>query len=102
MVTTTEQIKTERLVARISPSEKALIEKAAAIEGRKLAPFAVTHLVNRARKIVQEAETIRLNEAESRRFVEALLTPPRKATPEFKRAFKAYRESVVSDANPTR
>ena len=55
MVTTTEELKTERLVARISPSEKALIERAAELEGRKVAPFAVTHLVNRARKIIQEA-----------------------------------------------
>ena len=101
MVSASEELKTERLVARISPSEKALIEKAAEIEGRKVAPFAVTHLVNRARKIIQEAETIRLNEAESRRFVEALLAPPRKPTPAFKRAFEAYRERVVSDVNPT-
>ena len=97
MVNAFEELKTERLVARISPSEKA-----AELEGRKVAPFAVTHLVNRARKIIQEAETIRLNESESRRFMEALLAPPRKATPEFKRAFKAYRESVLSDVNPAR
>ena len=101
MATTTAEIKTERLVARISPAEKALIEKAAEIEGRKVAPFAVTHLVNRARKIIQEAETIRLNEAESRRFVEALLAPPRQPTPEFKQAFKTYRDRVNSDAKPS-
>ena len=101
MAATTGELKTERLVARVSPSEKALIEKAAEIEGRKVAPFAVTHLVNRARKIIQEAETIRLNESESRRFVEALLDAPRNATPEFRRAFKSYRDGVISDATPT-
>ena len=100
-ITATEELKTERLVARISPSEKALIERAAKLEGRKVAPFAVTHLVNRARKIIQEAESIRLNEEESRKFVEMLLAPPRKATSEFKKAYRACRDTVVSDVNPT-
>ena len=95
MVTATEELKTERLVARISPSEKALIERAAELEGRKVAPFAVTHLVNRARKIIQEAETIRLNEEESIRFAKILSSPPRKPTPAMRRAAKAYRESVI-------
>lgn len=43
MATASEELKSERLVARISPSEKALIERAAEIEGRKVAHFAVTH-----------------------------------------------------------
>ena len=100
MATATEELKTERLVARISPSEKALIERAAELEGRKVAPFAVTHLVNRARKIIQEAESIRLNEEESRNFVEMLLAPPRKPTPAFKKAYRAYRDTVISDVSP--
>lgn len=100
MVTATADLKTERLVARISPSEKALIERAAELEGRKVAPFAVNHLVNRARKIIQEAESTRLNEEESRKFVEMLLAPPRKPTSEFKKAYRAYRETVISDVSP--
>ena len=100
MAMMTEERRSERLVARISPSDKALIEKAAEIEGRKVAPFAVTHLVQHARKIIQEAETIRLNEEESRNFVEMLLAPPRKPTPAFKKAYRAYRDTVVSDVNP--
>lgn len=102
MATVVEERKTERIVARLSPSEKALIQKAAEIEGRKVARFTVRHLVQHARKVIQEAETIRLNEEESQQFVETLLAPPRKASPEFSRAFKAYRDTVVSDVNPTR
>lgn len=102
MTTVVEERKTERIVARLSPSEKALIQKAAEIEGRKVARFTVRHLVQHARKVIQEAETIRLNEEESQQFVETLLAPPRKASPEFSRAFKAYRDTVVSDVNPTR
>jgi len=90
-----DEQKTERLVARISPSEKALIEKAASLEGRKVAPFAVTHLVQRARKIIQDAETIRLNEIESIRFTEALTGSLKKPTPAMRRAMQAYRDSVI-------
>ncbi|MDP4610385.1 MAG: DUF1778 domain-containing protein [Opitutales bacterium] len=95
MTTATEELKTERLVARISPSEKALIERAAELEGRKVAPFAVTHLVNRARRIIQEAETIRLNEEESIRFAKILSAAPRKPTPAMRRAAQAYHDSVI-------
>lgn len=69
MATVIEKNKTERLVARVNPQEKALIQKAAAIEGRKVARFVVQNAVQRARKVIQEAETIRLNEAESSHFI---------------------------------
>ena len=95
MTTMTEERRSERLVARISPSDKALIEKAAEIEGRKVAPFAVTHLVKRARKIIQEAETIHLNQAESQRFAKALMAPLRKPTQAMRRAMQAYRDTVI-------
>jgi len=94
--------KTDRLVARISPSEKALIEKAAALEGRKVARFVVQHALTHARDVVRQAETMRLDAEESQRFVEALLAPPRKPNAAFKSAYRAYRESVLSDVNPAR
>jgi uncharacterized protein (DUF1778 family) len=81
---------TKRLVAHISPSEKALIERAAKLEGRKVAPFAVTQLAKRARKIIQEAESIRLNEEESRKFIETLLAPARKPTSAFRKAYRPF------------
>jgi uncharacterized protein (DUF1778 family) len=95
MATATEELKSERLVARISPSEKALIERAAELEGRKVAPFAVTHLVNHARQIIREAETIRLNKEESIRFAKALSATPRDPNPAMRRAAKAHRGSVI-------
>jgi len=99
MAASTEEKKSERLVARVSPHDKALIERAASLEGRSLASFAVEHLVAHAREVIEEREVIRLNEAESRRFVEALMAPPRKPTPEFLEALRDYRENVVSDVN---
>jgi uncharacterized protein (DUF1778 family) len=94
--------KTDRLVARISPSEKAVIEKAADLEGRKVAGFVVQHALTHAREVVRQAEALRLDAEQSQRFVEALLAPPRKPDTAFKKAYRAYRESVLSDVNPVR
>lgn len=99
MSATTEEKRSERLVARVSPQDKALIERAASLEGRSLASFAVEHLVAHAREVIEEKEVIRLNEEQTRRFVEALLAPPSKPTPAFVAAVRDYRESVISDVN---
>lgn len=98
----TAERKTDRLVARISPGEKALIEKAAALEGRKVARFVVQHALTHAREVVREAESIRLDEEASKRFVDILLAPPRKPDAAFKKAYSAYRNAVLSDVNPVR
>ncbi|MEX2580581.1 MAG: DUF1778 domain-containing protein [Verrucomicrobiales bacterium] len=95
MSATTEEKKSERLVARVSPQDKALIERAASLEGRSLASFTVEHLVAHAREVIEEKEVIRLNEEQTRRFVEALMAPPRKPTPEFLEALRDYRENVI-------
>ena len=93
--------KTDRLVARLSPSEKAMIEKAAHLEGRKVARFVVQHALTRAREVVRQAEALRLDTEQSQRFVEALLAPPRKPDAAFRNAYRAYRKSVLSDLNPS-
>ena len=54
-------------------------DEALELEGREVAPFAVT----------------RLNEEQSIRFAKTLSDPPRKPTPAMRRAAKAYRESVI-------
>lgn len=99
MSTATKEIRTERLVARISPRDKETIERAAEMEGRSLAAFAVEHLLTRAREVIEERTVIRLNEEESRRFVEILNAPPRKPTAEMLEALKLYQETVISDVN---
>ena len=99
MSTAVKKAKSERLVARISPDDKETIERAAAMEGRSLAAFTVEHLLAKAREVIEERTVIRLNEEESRRFVELLNAPPRKPTKEMLAALKLYRETVVSDVN---
>jgi uncharacterized protein (DUF1778 family) len=65
-----------RLEARITQSQKALIERAAAYEGRTVSDFVVSKLASAAEAVIQGHEIIRLNEAQSRTFVESLLNPP--------------------------
>jgi uncharacterized protein (DUF1778 family) len=65
-----------RLEARISPDQKDLFQKAAALEGRTLTDFVVGCVVREAKRIVQENEVIKLSERDRQVFVEALLNPP--------------------------
>jgi uncharacterized protein (DUF1778 family) len=91
-----EERKTKRLVARVSQRDKNLLERAAAFEGRTVAAFVVNHAVARAERIIEQREVIRLNAAESRQFVEALLAPPSKPAAAARRALTEYRRRVVS------
>ncbi len=51
----------------------------------------------RTKKRKQSCERIVLDAEESRRFVEALLAPPRPPTPRMLAAMRAYKASVKSD-----
>jgi uncharacterized protein (DUF1778 family) len=95
MASATAQRKSGRLVARVTPEDKALLARAAVLEGCSVGRFVVSHSRTAAEKVVRERETIRLNAKESRRFVQALLAPPRPPTRRFKKALALYRETVI-------
>ena len=65
-----------RLEARISPDQKVLFQKAAALQGRTLTDFIVECVAREARRVIQENEVIKLGERDRQVFVEALLNPP--------------------------
>jgi uncharacterized protein (DUF1778 family) len=92
----TEERKTSRLVARVSPRDKDLLERAAAFEGRTVAVFVVSHAVAKAERLIEQREVICLTAAESRRFVERLLAPPSKPPQTARRALAEYRRRVVN------
>jgi hypothetical protein len=73
--------KSQRIVARVTVADKRLFRKAAAIEGRSLAQFVTQHAVEAA---------------QSRRFVEALLVPPRLPIAVVRESIRACRRSVKS------
>ena len=95
-VKATEQ-KAERFVARVTRADKRIFRQAASFEGRSMATFVIAHAREAAERIVARRELIRLNAGESRRFVEALLAPPRAPTPRMLESIRAYRKTVKSD-----
>jgi uncharacterized protein (DUF1778 family) len=69
-------IRNERLDVRISSDLKRTIEHAAALTGQSLSDFILGIVTRRARKIIREAEVIRLTDQERDRFLAALDNPP--------------------------
>lgn len=67
----------ERLGFRVDQETKALIERAANFERRKVTDFCVTTLANAARRTIAEHETLVLSERDRQAFFAALINPPR-------------------------
>ena len=95
MVTSASVTRTSRLVARISPEDKALLERAAGLEGTPVAAFIVGHGRIAAQEIVRQHDTVQLSHEESRRFVKALLAPVKVPAKRFKDAVALYRATVT-------
>ena len=66
----------ERLEARITADQKALIQRAAELEGRSVTDYVVSSVQDAARRTVEAHGLVALSAAESRAFVDALLDPP--------------------------
>ena len=91
-----KELREERLVARVSGNDKLLLARAAALEGVSVATFVVTHARDVARRIVADSDEIKLDAAQSRRFVEALLKAAPAVPARLRRAAKEHRQRVVS------
>ena len=89
-----------RLVARISHADKEVIARAAALKGESLGNFVVAQAREAATKLVEEQNVIRLNAEETRRLLDALLHPPA-PNAALRKAVKRYRETIISDMNPS-
>ena len=83
--------RTARLEARITPEQKALFSKAAALTGRSLSDFVVASAYEAAARTVREHEAMTLSVRDREIFVRALLNHPapgarlRKAARRYKR-----------------
>jgi len=83
--------KTARLEVRVTPEQKDLFSRAAALAGRSLSDFVVAHAYDAATRAVQEHEAMLLSARDCEIFVRALLNPPapgarlRKAARRYKR-----------------
>lgn len=65
-----------RLEARVSKELKQLVERAAEITDRNLTDFIVAAVQNEARRVIEQADLIRLSLADQQSFANALLSPP--------------------------
>ena len=83
--------KIERLEARLSSTQKALIQHAADLQGRTLTALVVEASQDAAKKIIREHEIISLTAKESRSFVDALLAPS-EPNVALKKAAKRYHD----------
>lgn len=66
-----------RLEARITPETKALLQKAAALQGRTITDFVVASVQAEACRVIQQHQTLKLSIEDSQAFVDALLNPPK-------------------------
>ena len=84
------------MVARVSGTDKQLFQRAASLEGRSVATFVIVHAREMARRIVADQEIIRLDAAQSRRFVAALLNSTTSAPSRLKKAVASYKQRVAA------
>jgi uncharacterized protein (DUF1778 family) len=71
-----DNAKRERLEARVSAEQKALLQRAADLMGRSLSDFIVGSAQRAAEEVIREHTIVMLTAQDSRAFVEALLNPP--------------------------
>jgi len=85
------------LVLHVTSEDKAVIAHAAALAGQSVGNFIVAEVRKAALSTIETQQRIVLNAEQSRRFVEALLAPPRPPTPRMLAAMSAYKATVKSD-----
>ena len=70
---TSVRMRAERLEARITVSQKALIEHAAALQGRSVTDFVLSSVQEAAAKAIDEHQRLFLSVRDGRAFVQALM-----------------------------
>jgi uncharacterized protein (DUF1778 family) len=93
MTRATSSKTTARLEARISQETKALVQKAADLEGRTLTDFVVASVQAAAYKVIEQHQTLKLSIEDSEAFVEAILNPP-KPNEALKSAALRYKQTM--------
>jgi uncharacterized protein (DUF1778 family) len=88
---------TSRLEARISAEVKALVLRAAELEGRSLTDFVSAAIAAEACRVIERHKSLLLNLADSEAFVEALLNPPQ-PNEALKAAAERYRQLIDEKA----
>jgi uncharacterized protein (DUF1778 family) len=70
-----DRARAQRLETRVTPEQKTLIERAAAVEGRTVTDFVLTSVQAAARRAIEAHRKLELSVRDSDAFIEALLNP---------------------------
>lgn len=89
------RLREERLGFRVDEPTKALIERAAQLERRKLTDFCMTALTEAARRTISEHETLVLSDRDRAVFFDALVSPPAPSE-RLQCAFAEHKRRVVA------
>ena len=79
---------------RATDEQRALIQRGVGLEGRSITDFILAAAQEKAMRVIQSMETIRLNAEESRRFAEALASEPREPSERQLAALRDYRRLI--------
>jgi uncharacterized protein (DUF1778 family) len=82
-----------RLEAQSSPEMKALIQKAAYLQGLSLNDFIVSTVQAEAIRVIQEHQTLKLSQEDSEAFVDSIFNPPQ-LNDKIKSAFSQYKKII--------
>ena len=85
--------KPKRLEARVTESEKALVEQAAAIAGRSITDFVVSSALEKAEETIRSHQVLTLSAHDSEAFALAILNPPAPTERQLAAA-RRYRELI--------
>src|SRR5580693_3993774 len=80
----------QRLEARVTADQKALIERAASVQGRTVTDFVVATLQEAAKQAIAEHTVWKLSQEQQKVFIHALMEPP-PPNAKLREAHKRYR-----------
>jgi uncharacterized protein (DUF1778 family) len=90
----TQQTRTARIEARISPEMLSIVKRAAEIQGRSVSDFVVAAAQEAAQKTIEDTTIIRLSVEDQRQLLDAILNPP-EPNEALRKAFAAHKRLVV-------
>jgi uncharacterized protein (DUF1778 family) len=94
-MTKSNSSKNQRIEARIAPQPLAAIQRAAELQGRSLSDFIVTSAFEKAQRVIEDTQIIRLSLEDQRAFVQAILDPP-PLSPALERAASRYSSLIAT------
>ena len=83
----------QRLETRVTVEQKALIEHAAALQGRTVTDFVLTSVQDAARRAIEDHQQLELSVRDSEAFVDALLNP-KPVNDRLRDTVRRYREAT--------